>query len=164
VQEIIKNLYVGGDQDVPRAKERGYSRLAACKDGPDGHRVMLGYKSLGAPQGNEYLFAQRGNWAALNLIDNDDPDMIPDAVLDAGLKFIHQQMLVGKKVLIHCNHGHSRGPTMALMYLRAIGELPQGFNRAVHIFRSLYPDYDVNSGMKSKAWERWKSLPKFFEK
>lgn len=164
MEEIIKNLWVGGDDDVAKAKARGFSRLTCAKDGPDGHRAMLGYSTLGAPQGNEYLFAQRGNWGALNFIGANDSDLIPDDVIDAGLKFIHQQIQAGNKILVHCNHGHSRGPSVALMYLRAIGDLPQGFNRAIHIFKTLYPDYDPTVGMKSKVRERWRALPSFFIK
>jgi len=164
MEEVIKGVYVGSDEDVTKAKSRGYSRLAACKDGPDGHRTMLQYHTMGAPQGPEYLFAKRQHWGAMNLIDPDDPDMIPDEVLDAGLRFIHERRQAGDKILIHCNHGHSRGPTMALMYLRAIGELPQSFTRAVHIFKTLYPSYSPNLGMRTKARERWGTLPSFFKK
>jgi hypothetical protein len=158
MQEIIKQLYLGSDDDVAKAKERGMSRLAACKDGIDSHRSMLEYESRGAPKGKEYLSAQRGNVMALNLIDADDPEMIPDAAIDAGLKFIKEQMDAGKTVFVHCNAGRSRSPSIVMMYLRSIGELSQSFVRSEHVFRTLYSDYDPSAGMRSHARARWKSL------
>lgn len=155
MEQIIDRFYVGSDEDVAKAKERGFSRLACCKDGPDGHRAMLGYESLGAPKGKNYLFARKGNWMALNLIDVDDPRYIPDAALDAGLSFIDEQMTAGNKILIHCNAGMSRGPSVALMYLRKIGEMPYTFGRAMHIFKTLYPKYSPGFGMEHHVKARW---------
>lgn len=155
MEEIIKRLYVGNDHDVKAAKERGYARLACCKDGPDGHRAMLGYTTLGAPKGKNYLFARKGDHMALNLIDAEDPAMIPEAVLDEGVKFITEQMDKGNKILVHCNAGHSRGPSLAMMYLRSCGELPQGWQQSLHIFKTLYPEYKPGEGMLYRTRTRW---------
>lgn len=155
MEEIIKRLYVGSDDDVATAKARGYARLACCKDGPDGHRTMLGYTALGAPKGKDYLFARKGDWMALNLVDSPEPTMIPDKVIDAGLEFIKEQMDRGNKILVHCNAGHSRGPSMAMLYLHSIGELSQGYNRALHIFKTLYPKYNPGHGMEYHVRTRW---------
>lgn len=155
MEEIIKRLYVGSDDDVATAKARGYARLACCKDGPAGHRTMLGYTALGAPKGKDYLFARKGDWMALNLVDSPEPTMIPDKVIDAGLEFIKEQMDRGNKILVHCNAGHSRGPSMAMLYLHSIGELSQGYNRALHIFKTLYPKYNPGHGMEYHVRTRW---------
>ncbi len=163
--EIIPRLYVGDEEAVPAAEKRHYAILAACKDGsPDCHRAVLGYTSLGAPKDKNYYFVQRGDHMALNLIDAEDPDFIPDEAIDAGLRFLKQQYDAGRKILSHCIAGHSRGPTMMLMFLRAIGEMPEGFSRAEHKFRTLYPPYDPARGIRTHARERWDSLPTFFEK
>ena len=158
MEQVIKGLYVGSDADVPEAKKRGYARLTCAKDGPDGHREMLGYTTLGAPKDKNYLFVRKGEHAAMNLIDVEDPEFIADAMLDKGLDFIDEMMKAGKKILVHCNAGMSRGPTTTMMYLRTIGELDQPFNRAKHIFKTIYPKYDPGHGMEYKARERWDSL------
>lgn len=163
MEKIIDGLYLGSDRDVATAKERGYARLSCCKDGIDSHRSMLGYTTLGAPKNDEYLFAVRPEWMALNLIDSEDPDMIPDKVIDAGIEFINRALKAGKKILVHCNAGHSRSTTITLMFLRAIGEMPYGFKRAEHIFKTLYPDYDPGKGMRNHARVRWATLPDFFK-
>lgn len=164
MRDVINRLYLGDDSDVPEAKKREYARLSCCKDGPDSHRSMLGYTTLGAPKDKDYYFAREGDWTALNLIDAPTPDMIPDEVIDAGLKFVHEIMTSGKKIFVHCNAGMSRSPSMVLMYLRAIGELPHGFARAEHVFKTLYPKYSPGKGMRSHARERWYRLPDFFTK
>ena len=162
MEEIIRGLYLGSDDDVAEAKRRGYARLCCCKDGIDSHRSMLEYEGRSAPDGKDYYFARRGDVMALNLIDVEDPDMIPDKVIDAGLKFIKEMQDKGRILLVHCNAGHSRSPIMVLMYLRAVHELPESFPRAEKIFRTIYDKYDPGVGMKSHARVRWKSLNTFF--
>jgi hypothetical protein len=164
--EIIPKLYVGDREAVPVAEKRGYSILAACKDGStDCHRTVLGYTTLGAPKDKNYYFFQKDKThMALNLIDVDDPKMIPREATDAGLRFLKQQYDADNKILSHCIAGHTRGPTMMLMFLRAIGEFPEGFARAEHKFKTLYPPYDPGRGMRMHAKERWGELPTFFEK
>jgi hypothetical protein len=165
MENIIPKIYVGSDKDVAKAKERGYSRVCACKDGPDGHRAMLGYETLGAPRGPEYLFAVKPHWAAMNVVDNDDPSMISNKMIFAALRWAKKEYDAGKTILFHCNHGHERGPTTAFMFMRAIGEMPQGFLRAEKIFKTLYPPFDLKGkGMLVKARELWKELEHFFEK
>lgn len=162
MENIIRGLYVGSDADVPEAKHRGYARLCACKDGIDSHRSMLGYDTMGAPKGKDYLSARHEDVMALNLIDSDDPEFIPDEVIDAGLKFIKEMQDKGRILFVHCNAGHSRSATLVLMYLRAIGELPDSFLRAEHIFRKLYRKYDPGIGMRDHARRRWRDLKGFF--
>jgi hypothetical protein len=164
VEEIIKGLWLGSDEDVPKAKERGWARLCACKDGIDSHRSMLEYETRGAPDGKDYYFARKGDVLALNLIDSEDPEMIPDKVIDAGLKFIKEMQDKHRILLVHCNAGHSRSPIITLMYLHAVGELPQNYITASKRFKYLYDKFDPGVGMESHARERWKALPQFFNK
>jgi len=164
MENIIKGLYVGSDKDVPTAKARMYALLCVCKDGDSSHRSMLGYTTMGAPEGKNYLSAREGDTTALNVIDVDDPDMIPDEALDIGLEFIHEMQKKGRILLVHCNAGHSRSATLVLMYLRAIGEMPDSFIAAERKFSTLYPPYDPGVGMRSHARMRWKTLPTFFSK
>lgn len=164
MEEIIRGLYVGSDSDVPVARTRRYARLAACKDGPDSHRSMLEYTTAGAPKGKNYFFVRDGDVMGLNLIDVDDPVIIPDEVIDEGLKFIKEMQDKRRTLLVHCNQGHSRSTTLAMMYLRAIGEMPDGFVASEKKFRYLYSSYDPGVGMRARAWERWGTLPEFFQR
>ena len=165
VEEIIARLYVGDKEGQPVAERRGYSILAACKDGsPDCHRAVLGYTTLGAPKdANYYFYRSNEKHMALNLIDVADPDMIPTETVDAGLKFLKERYDAGDKVLSHCIAGHTRGPLMMLAFLRTIGEMPSGFLASERKFRALYPEYDPGRGMRVHVRARWDALKHFFK-
>lgn len=151
-------LFVGDDNDDPEAQKKGYAILACAKDGLYGHRSILRYTSLGAPKDANYYHVTRGKRMALNLLDLEDPNFIPKEAVFPGLRFINKHLKAGDKVLVHCNAGHSRGPTMAMMFLRTIGELPSGFVTSEKIFRSLYPRYDPGVGMRTFARAHWEQL------
>jgi hypothetical protein len=162
MQHIIDGIYLGGDESVAKAKELGYARLCCCKDGPDSHRSMLGYTTLGAPKGKNYLYAREGNVLALNLIDVEDPTMIQDECIDEGLRFIKEMQDKQLKLLVHCNAGMSRSPSIVLAYLRAADGLPDSFVAAKKRFKAIYHKYDPSVGIDAHVRERWKDLPNFF--
>jgi len=152
MKEIYKNLWVGSENDVPKAKERGYAIVTAAKDGAVSHRQLLGYTSMGAPKGPEYLVARRPKHLYLNLIDGDEPSYVPDAVIDAALSFITEKLDKGESVLVHCVEGLSRSPSIALMWLVKNGKLAR--DGAVRKFKQLYPDYDPAPGIKIYTKQR----------
>ncbi len=159
MKELYKNLYVGGDEAVPEARKRGMSIIHACKDGDFSHRALLKYESMGAPKGPEYLTARRPGNLYLNLIDADEPDFVPDAVINEALSFIKDNLAKDKSVLIHCNHGLSRSPTIIFLYLYSAGKLPAEYHRAIRAFRQIYPQYDPSIGLELYAKRRirdWK--------
>ena len=155
MENIIKGIYVGSDKDVAEAERRGFARLACCKDGPDSHRSMLGYTERSAPAGKNYLSVRKGDVMALNLIDVENPHLIPTEAIETGIKFITEMAKEGKTVLIHCNTGHSRSTVVTLLYLRSIGEFPQPINRAIRMFKTLYPPFSPGHGMECKLRELW---------
>lgn len=154
--EIIPRLYVGNDQDYERIKDReGWGFCRCCKYGPGGHQQTLNYHTLAAPEGKDKYVIRRKNLLALNLLDLDDPNFIDKASIDSALSFIGEQLEEGRKVLVACNHGHSRGPTIALLYLRSVGEMPYSFVWAEKIYRVLYPEYDPAQGIRQFARMNW---------
>jgi|SRR5882672_11763778 len=163
MQHIIDGIYLGGDESVVKAKELGMARLCCCKDGIDSHRSMLGYTGMAAPKNKDYLFAREGNVMALNLIDVDDPTMIPNEVIDEGLRFIKEMQDKGIKLLVHCNAGMSRSPSITLAYLRAADGMPDSIVAAKKRFKAIYHKYSPSVGIDAHIRERWKSLPDFFK-
>jgi dual specificity protein phosphatase-like protein len=156
-------LFVGDDNDDQEAAKKGYTILSACKDGPYGHRAALRYTTMGAPKDENYFHATRGKRMVLNLLDVDDPKFIPEEVIFPALRFINKHLKAGDKVLAHCNAGHSRSPSLALAYLRAIGEMPYNFRTAEKVFKSLYPRYAPGLGMRTFVRQHWEQLEKFFQ-
>jgi predicted protein tyrosine phosphatase len=164
MEDIYPDLYIGGDEDYERLKdEPNWAFLRCAKDGPGGHRHTLGYTSQGAPKDKHYLFVRRPKRLALNIIDAPDPNLFPRELIDKAIDFIGEQLGSGKKVLVACNHGHSRGPTIALLYLRSIGEYPYSFIRSEMIFKTLYPKYSPNAGIRQVARSLWSELGRAHE-
>lgn len=162
MEEIYNNVYVGDDNDYLKIKDKPeWVSARMCKYGPGGHQQTLGYKSLAAPKGKNYLFVEKPDHLAVNILDLDDPNMIPFECITTALKYIKKELDAGKKVLIACNQGHSRGPTTGLLFLRAIGDLPYHFIKAEQIYKTLYPKYDPGMGMRQIARSHWSELDNF---
>lgn len=146
--QVYKDIFVGDDQSFEKVKDKNdWAIVRACKEGNGGHRDVLEYKTQGAPRDKNYLFTERERLLSLNLIDTHDPDFVPDELVDKALKFIKDELAKDKKVLIACNQGQSRAPSLALLYLYSEGKLPQHYSQAIRIFRKLYPKYDPSAGL-----------------
>lgn len=158
--EVVPQLYVGGDADYEKIKDKqGWSVLRTCKEGPGGHRDTLGYTTPGAPKGPDYLAAPKGKRRlALNFIDPDDPNFIPLAMVKEGIAFVENRIDAGDNVLVACNQGHSRGPTTAMLFLRSRGELSDNFITSERIFRTLCPQYEPGIGVRQFAKQTWSKL------
>ena len=152
MKEVFKGLYVGNEDDVTKARERGYAIVSACKDGKTSHRQLLGYETRSAPKNAEYLVARRKDHLYLNLIDGDDPAYVPEKLIDEALSFITEHLDKGQPVLVHCVEGLSRSPSIVLMWLVKNGKLPT--EGAVRKFKQLYPDYDPSPGIKIYTKQR----------
>jgi hypothetical protein len=159
MEEIYTNIYVGDDLDYEKIKDKpDWAAARMCKYGPGGHQQTLGYTTLAAPKGKNYLSVEKDDHIAINIIDMEDPNMIPFECITKALDYIKKKMDEGKKVLIACNSGHSRGPTTGLMFLRAIGDMPYHFVKSEQIYRTLYPKFDPGMGMRQVARSHWAEL------
>jgi rhodanese-related sulfurtransferase len=158
MREVFKNLYIGGDDSVSEARKRGMNIIHSCKDGPHSHRSVLKYESMGAPKGPEYLVVKRPGNIYLNLIDADDPSFIPDEIVNTALTAVKDSLSKDKPILIHCNHGLSRSPTIAFLYLYSAGKLPQEYHKALRSFRQIYPQYDPSPGLELYAKRRIREM------
>jgi hypothetical protein len=126
------------------------------------HRDLLGYKGLAAPKDHpEYLWARRGKRLYLNLIDSPEPKYVNPAMIDFTLRFIAERLAAltpesPEQVLIHCNQGRSRAPTIAMLHLAP--QLPENFEEAEAAFREIYPDYEPSEGMRGFARIHWRRI------
>jgi hypothetical protein len=156
---IYPHLRVGGDDAYERLKdEDNWSFLRCCKYGDGGHQQTLGYTTLGAPDGPDKYWVRCGHRLALNLLDLDDPNFIPEQMIFTGLEFVKQELEAGREVLISCNAGLSRGPTVGLMFLRYIGDLPHAYLHSVRLFYHIYRQYRPSQGIEQFARNVWSQL------
>ena len=156
--EICPNLYVGDERDYElRVKfETGWRAVHACKE--PYHRQALGYSGRAVSKDHpEYLIARRGQRLILNLVDVPDPAYIRKEIIDAALSFIHEGLGAGQRVLVHCNKGESRSPSICLIYLAVYTDrLPvSSFLEAEAEFRKLYPTYNPKAGIRGFMIANW---------
>lgn len=156
--EVYSNLYVGDIADYEGLVSRlpGWAVVHACKD--PYHREALGYKGRGAPKDHpEYLVARRDHRLMLNMIDADDPKFFAIEMIWQALKFIEEHHASVRKILIACNKGESRAPSLALLYLSAwLKVIPSNtLEEAEMHFIKLYPNYHPKAGIRGHLKEHW---------
>lgn len=158
--EVHPNLFVGNQLDYENlVKDRNTGKpkddwavVHACKE--PYHRAALGGytgRSVGKEH-PEYLFAIREREISLNMVDVPNPDFVAPAMVDAALEFIGDYIGF-RTVLVHCNQGGSRGPTIAMLYMAK--SLPADFGLAEAMFTGLYPAYAPAGGCRGYAERHW---------
>ncbi|MCY3947120.1 MAG: dual specificity protein phosphatase [Anaerolineaceae bacterium] len=161
--EICPDLCVGDQNDYEgNVKfQEGWSVVHACKH--PYHRIALGYRGNAAPKNHpEYLFARRDNRLILNMIDAEDPQYIPVELVDAAVDFIAEQLEEGKKVLVHCNQGRSRSPSIGLLYLVSHTNLVPiaSLEDAEKVYGEIYPPYSPAMGIRGYMQQYWSKYAK----
>jgi len=156
--EVYPKIWVGDAWDYETYASRFYdfAVVHACKE--PYHRQAVGYRGRAAPKDHpEYLVAQRDNRLMLNMIDSDNPDFFSQVMIWQALKFIEEHHGNHWRVLIHCNQGESRGPSLAMLYLSAwLGVIPnESLEEAEQRFRKLYPNYHPKAGIRGHLQECW---------
>jgi hypothetical protein len=154
--EIDPNLYVGAqsDEDLVRGGSEWFI-IHACKE--PYHRDALGYTGKAAPKDHpEYLIARRPRRLVLNLVDAPNVAYIPREIIDTALDAIHEEIGTSK-ILVHCNQGMSRSPTIAFLYLAKFTEkfTGLGIQDATAAFKKLYPPYNPAQGMADYVRINW---------
>lgn len=154
--EVFTNLFVGSQEDEAAIRpQSGWYVIHACKE--PYHRQALGYTGRGAPKNHpEYLIAPREGRLILNLVDVDNVAYIPPEIIDAALAAIHQN-IASSKVLVHCNQGMSRSPTIALLYMTKFTDQFNSMDSegATQEFRRIYPGYAPAVGMAEYVRLNW---------
>jgi hypothetical protein len=159
--EVAPSLFIGDENDYELAvrHQAGWCIVHACKE--PYHRQALGYQGRGAPKEHpEYLIAKRGNRLILNLVDAPSPAFFSTEIFDVALDFIDDALKAGNNVLVHCNEGFSRGPSVGLLFLAArLKTIPSStFEEAEAAFIQLYPTYAPKPGVRGFMqlnWERY---------
>jgi len=160
--EVLKNMFVGDQNDYENYVKfkNDFSVVHACKE--PYHRKALGYLRRGAPKNHpEYLIARRENKLILNLIDSDDPNYIPEKIIFEAVNFIEEEISHGKKVLLHCNQGESRGPGIGMICFARSKSIPDlSYFSARKEFKKVYPKYNPSLGISKFLELNWQKLMK----
>jgi predicted protein tyrosine phosphatase len=102
---------------------------------------------------------------ALNLVDMDYFSKnyldFNKRMFEEAFHFLDSYRIKGYKILIHCNQGESRGPTLGMLYAARLGAFDYAdFNVTAEKLRTLYPLYRP----KTNIYETVKNLWNYFVK
>lgn len=155
MREVHSGLWVGTLDDCS-AVPAEWAVVHACKD--PCHRRAVGYTGHPSPEHEHYLIKEAGRHLYLNLIDPIRPLFELESFW-AALAFIRVQIREGP-VLVHCNQGVSRSPSIAMLYLvRETKDIPGStFEAARSAFLVCYPDYAPGIGIQEFLGDNWQAL------
>jgi hypothetical protein len=163
MKEVHERVFVGNDVDCKTAPPAAHSShsldlaiVHACRTC---HQRALGYdRSLPSTHAN-YLAFERGCDLYLNLIDPPVPLFRLES-FERFLKFAAEHYSRGHGLLIHCNQGHSRAPSLALLFMsKKLGAIGNGsFNVARKDFESLFKGYEPGKGIEMFLKTHWQEL------
>lgn len=154
--EVYPRLQVGSESDC-RSSSGGHAVVHACKS--PCHQRFVGYRKSLPKDDPHYLVWRQGFDLVLNLIDPPVP-LFQAESFRVFLEFASEAWDSGKTLLIHCNQGESRAPSLALLFMaKRLKELPsETYQAAAAQFRSLYPRYSPGEGIRQYLSQHWESI------
>jgi hypothetical protein len=151
--KIHERLYIG-DLTVCRNGSAELVVIHACKS--PCHQRSVGYTGNLPSDHASYLFLAEPYDLYLNIIDPPLPLFKMDS-FGQFLAFASRHYKAGASLLIHCNQGESRAPTLALIflskYLRTIPD--ESFATAREAFTSLCVGYRPGLGIQKFLETNW---------
>lgn len=149
-------LYFGDGSVCKPENHRKYAIIHACKE--PCHRHAVGYSGNLRSTHPNYLAFETDNQLYLNLIDPPTPLFMPES-FRIFLEFCDRFRESDWPLLIHCNQGASRAPSLALLYMAKRLELipNQSFSAARKAFSEQFP-YNPGAGIVTFLKKNWLSL------
>jgi len=159
MKEVFPNLFVGSDTDCVIGQRNDFAVIHACKS--PCHQRAVGYKGSLSQNHPHYLILERPSHLFLNLVDMPGrlSHVFTEPIVLAALDFTEKN-LVDKKVLIHCNQGHSRSPALALLFLsKRAGVISNAsYAEAKQDFSQKYEAFRPGRGVETYLTKHWTDL------
>lgn len=130
----------------------------ACKE--PCHRRAVGYRDRSLPSSHpDYLHREDPYNLYLNIIDPPIPLFKPES-FTIFFNFM-DRVITQRPVLIHCNKGESRAPSLTLLYMaKRLNLLPdESYAAAAAAFAAQFP-YKPGKGIATYLTENWAALGK----
>lgn len=158
------NLFFCNSEEYERVKESGLEFSALfCAKYPY-HKEIVGYGKSCTQDNPEYLVAHRQDRhvMALNMVDANKPEFFSDEMILKGIGFIQVELMYGRDVLVVCNHGESRSPTMCLMFLMLHGDFDYNMTHyeVFDQYKKIAPNWKPNSGILEYCIGFWDKVRK----
>ena len=156
--EVYTNLYIGEDKDCDaHLSDPHFSIVHACQTC---HQMALNYQGALPSDHPHYLIYENNNQLYLNLVDTpyEFQCEFANPVFESAIRFIHREINT-KKILVHCNFGYSRSPSLGLVYLAIQGVIPnKSLKDAAQEYFNLYPKYTPGRGITLYMNNNWDFL------
>lgn len=145
-----------GDIEACASAPDNAAIVHACKD--PCHRRACAYSERTLPKDHpHYLALERGHHLYLNLIDPPVP-LFQKESFAIFFDFMDRQAGSGRPVIIHCNKGESRAPSLTLLYMAKRGLIAgDSFETARRTFEEKFP-YKPGKGIEIFLTENWDAL------
>lgn len=156
--EVYPGLFVGNKGDCSLWGIKPSGNWATVHAYPPCHQQALEYRALAAPEGPEYAVARRDRHLFVKLIDAERPAYVhKETQIDPVLAFMQEMRAQGASILVHCEQGWSRSPSLALLYLATrLGVLPTAsLATAEAQFKTRCPGYAPSYGMWAHMQQNW---------
>ncbi|MCE7039237.1 hypothetical protein [Dyadobacter sp. CY312] len=155
---VSEGINVGTEHDCRSVVDGNFAVIHACKI--PCHCAGVGYTGNLDKDHPEYLVSEKDNHLYLNIIDAAFPlsPKFGDPMFRAAFRFLEKSSKT-KEVLIHCNQGHSRGPSIALAYMAKMDLIEnQTYAAATEDFKKIYPDYEPGKGVVHYLENNWNAV------
>lgn len=162
VREVYPGLFLGNLSDcrswLPLSKYP-YPMIHAAKS--PCHTKAVGKRQL-PKEDPDYLFTVRGSHQEhliLNMIDPDKP-LFQIPMFSRALDFLDKWHLVEGGVVVHCNKGESRAPSLAMLWMakRAGAISDDTFATAHREYLRSDPAYKPGAGLVEFLTEHWNEI------
>lgn len=160
MQEVYERVFVT-DATSCLAGSHDVAVVHACKS--PCHQGAVGYSGKLPESHPNYLVLERDSDLYLNIIDPPFPLFKP-ALFSSFLSFAKKHWDHGKSLIIHCNQGESRAPSLALLFLaRTLAVIDDSsYSSARGEFQKLYPRYQPGNGIQTYFTQNWARLGQEF--
>ncbi len=153
---VYERVYVGGMEVCAHGAD-GRAHVHACKT--PCHQYAVGYRGSLANSHPNYLALRRAEHLYLNLIDPPAP-LFKLESFRVFRTFAAEQWRAGRDLVIHCNRGESRAPSLALLFLaKDLAVVPvDTFASAASGFTARYSRYSPGVGIVAFLRDNWALL------
>lgn len=156
--EINNNIYIGDDSDCLN-NNADIAIIHACKTC---HQKGVEYRGNLPSAHPNYLILETNDNLYLNMVDM-EREFLPKfthPIMKSSLVFI-KKYFSEKPILIHCNQGFSRSPSIGLVYLARENEISNtSYIGAKNNFLEKYPQYAPGRGIELYLQNNWNDLMK----
>lgn len=156
MKEIAEKLFIGDDTDCSIAGKE-FAIIHACKTC---HQSGVGYRGNLSSSHPNYLIYEKNNHLYLNIVDMDREllSRYTHPIMQAAIHFI-EKYISESPILVHCNQGQSRSPSIGLVYLARENKITSNsYSAARNDFLNVYPNYLPGRGIELYLMKNWQEL------